>query len=91
MRLGRMEQHAIHGPEATSVGSVHLGAFDVFLRRYDRAGKVTWSSQFGTSGADLGRDVAADTTGFTVFGHTSGSLGGAGLGELDLFVRRYSF
>lgn len=69
----------------------HLGAFDVFLRRYDRAGKVTWSSQFGTSGADLGRDVAADTTGFTVFGHTSGSLGGAGLGELDLFVRRYSF
>ncbi|HLO35323.1 MAG TPA: hypothetical protein VK194_04545, partial [Candidatus Deferrimicrobium sp.] len=68
----------------------HLGAFDVFVRRYDRAGKVIWRTQFGTSGAELGMDVAADATGFTVFGHTNGSLGGAGQGELDLFVRRYS-
>lgn len=68
----------------------HVGTFDVFVRRYDRAGRVTWRTQFGTSGADLGMDAAADAAGFTVFGHTNEALGGPGKGELDLFLRRYS-
>jgi hypothetical protein len=65
------------------------GTFDVFVRRYSRAGNVTWSRQFGTTGADLGLDVAADAEGFTVFGHTNGELAGNARGELDVFVRRY--
>ena len=72
-----------------SLDGPNKGTFDVFVRRYDRAGKVIWATQFGTSVADLGMDVAADATGFTVVGHTNGSLGGPGKGELDLFVRRY--
>jgi hypothetical protein len=73
-----------------SLDGPNEGDLDVFVRRYDRAGKVTWRTQFGTSGPDVGMDVAADATGFTTVGHTSGSLGGAAQGELDLFVRRYS-
>jgi hypothetical protein len=65
------------------------GTFDVFVRRYDRSGNAIWKRQFGTGGADLGIDVAADGKGFTVLGHTSGSLGGDPKGELDLFLRRY--
>jgi hypothetical protein len=73
-----------------SLEGPNKGTSDVFVRRYDLAGEVIWASQFGTSDADLGMDVAADAAGFTVVGHTSGSLGGAAQGELDLFVRRYS-
>ncbi len=65
--------------------------FDVSVRRQDRAGTVIWATQFGTSAADLGTGVAADATGFTILGHTNGSLGEAGKGETDVFVRRYSF
>ncbi len=65
------------------------GTFDVFVRRYDRSGHVLWKRQFGTKGADLGIDVAADGKGFTILGHTTGSLGGSPKGGLDLFVRRY--
>ena len=65
------------------------GSFDVFVRRYNRIGTVTWARQFGTTGADLGIDVAADSAGFTVLGHTNGDLVGNGKGELDLFVRRF--
>jgi hypothetical protein len=65
------------------------GSFDVFVRRYSRIGNVTWAKQFGTTGADLGIDVAADSAGFTVLGHTNGDLAADGKGELDLFVRRF--
>jgi hypothetical protein len=65
------------------------GTFDVFVRRYSRIGTVTWARQFGTTGADLGIDVAADSDGFAVLGHTNGDLAGDGKGELDLFVRRF--
>lgn len=67
----------------------HRGSFDVFVRRYDRAGNVDWARQFGTTGADIGIDVAADSAGFVVAGHTNGALVGDARGELDLFLRRF--
>ncbi len=73
-----------------SLDGPNEGTFDVFVRRYDRAGKVVWATQFGTSAEDMGMDVAADAAGFTIVGHTNGSLGGPGKGDLDLFVRRYT-
>lgn len=72
-----------------SLDGPNEGEFDVFVRRYDRAGTISWAAQFGTLGPDVGMDVAADAAGFTVVGHTNGSLGGPAQGELDLFVRRY--
>ncbi len=73
-----------------SLDGPNEGTFDVFVRRYDRAGKVVWATQFGTSAEDMGMDVAADAAGFTIVGHTNGSLGGPGKGDLDLLVRRYT-
>jgi hypothetical protein len=74
-----------------ALDGTHAGGLDVFARRYDRAGNVTWRTQFGTGGAEIGMDVAADANGFSVFGHTNGALGGSSLGELDLFLRRFSY
>jgi hypothetical protein len=67
------------------------GGSDAFVRRYDRAGKVLWTRQFGTGAQDMGQDVAADGGGLTVLGSTDGEFGGSGgtLGVDDLFVRRY--
>jgi hypothetical protein len=73
-----------------TLDGTHGGGLDVFARRYDRAGNITYRTQFGTGGAEIGIDVAADPGGFTILGHTNGALGGASLGELDLFLRRYS-
>jgi hypothetical protein len=73
-----------------SMDAANKGSFDVFVRRYDRAGNVVWKAQFGSTKADLGLDVAADATGFTILGHTQGNLAATPKGELDIFVRRYS-
>ncbi|HEY3523661.1 MAG TPA: hypothetical protein VGK63_08150, partial [Candidatus Limnocylindrales bacterium] len=73
-----------------SLDGTNKGTFDVFVRRYSRTGSLVWRKQFGTTGADLGIDVAADGKGFSVLGHTNGSLASANEGELDLFVRRFS-
>ena len=72
-----------------SLDGKNQGTFDVFVRRYSRSGSLVWRRQFGTKGADLGFDVAADAKGFTILGHTNGSLGGDAKGELDVFVRRF--
>jgi hypothetical protein len=38
---------------------------------------------------DIAMGVAADSTGFTIVGHTQGHLAAAPKGDLDVFVRRY--
>jgi hypothetical protein len=73
-----------------SMDAQNKGSFDAFVRRYDRAGNVVWKRQFGTTSADLAIDVAADSTGFVVLGHTQGNVGASPKGELDIFVRRYT-
>jgi hypothetical protein len=79
----------VTGYTVGSLDGSNQGSFDVFVRRYSRSGNVLWKRQFGTKHADLGIDVAADGKGFTVLGHTTGSLGGKAKGGLDVFVRRY--
>jgi len=74
-----------------ALDGAHAGGLDVFTRRYDRAGTVTWRTQFGTSSAEIGMDVAVDANGFSVVGHTTGALGGASLGETDIFLRRFAY
>ena len=73
-----------------SMDAQNKGSFDVFVRRYDRAGNVVWKRQVGSGAPDLAMDVAADGTGFTILGHTQGNIAASPKGELDIFVRRYS-
>lgn len=67
----------------------HRGGFDVFVRRYDRAGSLVWRAQFGTRASEIGMGVAAYGRSFVVVGHTQGSLAAPNQGEEDVFIRRY--
>ena len=73
-----------------ALDGTHSGGLDVFARTYDLAGNLGFRTQFGTSGGEIGIDIASDGRGIVVFGHTNGALGGAALGDLDLFLRRYA-
>src|SRR3990172_7232000 len=81
----------IVGTTGGNIARTVRGPSDAFIRRYDRAGRVLWTRQFGTDGQDWAIDVAADRAGITVLGATDGSFtGSAGVpGIKDLFVRRY--
>ncbi len=79
----------VTGYTTGSLDGQNKGSFDVFVRRYDRTGHVVWKQQFGTMKGDIAMGVAADSTGFTIVGHTQGHLAAAPKGDLDVFVRRY--
>jgi hypothetical protein len=71
-------------------GQTHQGALDVFVRKYDHAGKRLWTRQFGTSESDGGRGVAVNASGLHVAGYTGGTLPGqTNQGLDDVFVRAY--
>ena len=66
------------------------GGSDVFIQRYDVAGEVLWTREFGTQGQDWAKDVAADARGLTVLWASDGSFEGTGRSNSkDLFLRRY--
>jgi hypothetical protein len=72
-------------------GQTWAGNDDAFLAKYNAAGNLQWTRQFGTSAPDDGNSVSADGLGNVyIAGTTSGSLdatnaGGNGEG----FVRKY--
>jgi hypothetical protein len=72
-------------------GQTSAGAFDAFVRKYDAAGNVVWTRQFGTSGTDDAFGLALDGSGGVyVAGDTNGTLPGqTSAGEIDAFVRKY--
>lgn len=68
----------------------HAGDADVVLVKYDAAGTLLWSTQFGTAGSDIANAIAVDGNG-NVFlaGSTSGDLGGTGnSGSFDSFLAK---
>jgi hypothetical protein len=70
-------------PEQTSSGKG-----DVFVRRYDPFGDVSWTIQFGSSDFDVGSGIAAGRAGdIYVVGSTGGDLPGqASAGQRDAFL-----
>jgi hypothetical protein len=66
------------------------GGLDAFVRKFDAAGEVLWTRQFGTAAADQGIGIAVDADGHVLMtGITTGGLVGANAGDLDVFVRKY--
>lgn len=66
------------------------GGYDAFVRKYDAAGNVVWTSQFGTSSADLAFGLAVDgSNNVVVGGSTNGVLPGQTTPNTfaDVFVR----
>jgi hypothetical protein len=76
----------------TLPGQASAGDMDAFVRKYDFAGNVFWTRQFGTTGIDFASGVAVDATGVYVAGFTEGTLPGqTSAGGIDAFVRKYDF
>ncbi|MEE9270600.1 MAG: Ig-like domain-containing protein [Candidatus Krumholzibacteria bacterium] len=74
----------------TLPGETSAGGYDAFVRKYDLAGTVIWTRQFGTAGTDKAFAISADASGIYVTGSTDGVLPGqSGLGLRDSYVRKY--
>ena len=75
----------------TSALAEDAKSFDAFVRRYDAAGNVGWTRQFGTPGGDNARDVTVDETNrLLVAGSTEGALPGQVSGKgYDAFVASF--
>ncbi len=72
-------------------GQTNQGSDDAFLRKYNSAGGIVWTRQFGSSGSDKGHSVAVDSTGIYVVGQAYGRLPGqTNQGNVDAFVRKYN-
>ncbi len=69
----------------------NAGGDDGFVRKYDFAGKVLWTSQIGTAGDDCAYAIAVDGSGVYVSGWTYGVLDGSHAVNAngDAFVRKY--
>jgi hypothetical protein len=71
-------------------GQAGAGEQDGFVCKYDTAGNMAWTRQFGTGSADQAAGVAVDASGVYVAGRTAGTLPGlTGAGLSDVFVRKY--
>lgn len=73
-----------------TLDNVSSGGVDVVVRKYSLDGSVLWVRQFGTSGDDSARGVAALPEGIVVVGDTGAALPGQTFGGgSDAFLRRY--
>ena len=73
-------------------GNTSAGAWDIFLTKYDAAGKRLWTKQWGTKGRDEGRGVTADGSGnIYITGYTRGRLEeNIYSGKADVFLAKYN-
>ncbi len=71
------------------LGQTSAGRRDAFVRKYDLAGDVVWTRQFGTTRIDAARNVALGGGALYVAGTTNDGLGGRNAGLDDVFVRAY--
>ncbi len=72
-------------------GEINIGLRDAFLRKYDTAGNILWTRQFGSGALDQAFGVGVDSSGNSyVVGYTDFILPGqTSLGLTDAFVRKY--
>ncbi len=73
-------------------GASNAGKNDLFIAKYNSSGVNQWTRQLGSSGVDVGRGVATDSSGDVyVAGYTGGSLdGNTSAGATDAFITKYS-
>jgi hypothetical protein len=74
-----------------AMSGANKGQKDAFVRKFNSAGVVEWTRQFGTVFSDAATGVAVDGTGAAiVVGYTGGVLYGTNYGGDDAFFRRYT-
>jgi len=81
----------ISGYTAGSLAEPNAGGRDFFVSKYDAAGNLLWTRQFGTAADDDCFGLFADGLGDVYLtGHTRGSLGGPNAGNYDAFLIKLS-
>src|SRR5262245_7281702 len=60
----------------TLPGQTSAGGVDALVRKFDSAGSVVWTRQFGSSGSDYANGVAANAAGVYVAGYTTDAVPG---------------
>ncbi|MEX2167898.1 MAG: SBBP repeat-containing protein [Pirellulales bacterium] len=75
----------ISGRTDGNLGGTNAGSSDAFVSKYDAAGTLQWTQQFGTNNADESYGVSADGLGSVYISGFTGPHSGA----LDVFVRKY--
>jgi hypothetical protein len=79
----------ISGVTHGALGGPNAGNADAFVSKYDAAGALLWTRQFGTSDDDVSICVSADGLGNVyASGSTTGALGGPYAGGYDAFVTK---
>jgi len=83
--------YVVGGTRGTLPGQTNIGDWDAFLVKFDPAGGIVWSRQFGTVDEDYGMALVLDGNGYPIVaGETAGLLAGAAsAGGLDSYVRAY--
>jgi hypothetical protein len=79
--------------DGTADGSCQSGDADAFVRKYNSAGSMVWSDEFGgtTPSFDTALSVTADLGSVYVGGYTGGQLPGqTSFGDADAYVRKYN-
>ena len=74
----------------TLPGQTSSGLSDAFLRKYDPAGNVLWTRQFGTNRVEINTSVAVLGSVVYVAGETSGQMGPVSYGLGDVYIRQFS-
>ena len=80
----------ISGYTRASLGGTNAGLYDAFASKYDAAGNLAWTRQWGTATDDFATGVSADGLGNVYLtGWTQGSVDGANAGGADAFINKY--
>jgi uncharacterized protein (TIGR03437 family) len=79
------------GTAGTLAGQIPVADWDGYLRKYDAAGNLLWTRQFGSRGFDEVVALAVNATGIFVLGQTDGAFVDSTFagGIYDIFLRKY--
>lgn len=81
----------ISGWTTGDLAGANAGIEDIFVSKFDVAGNLLWTKQFGTTDYDEALDVAVDLLGnIYVSGFSNGALGGPNAGGSDAFIAKLS-
>jgi hypothetical protein len=81
----------ITGYTEGELDGINAGGYDAFLAKYDSAGTIVWTTQLGTTMADVAYGVAVDSNNNVyITGYTRDDLDGSGnAGGNDAFLAKY--
>ncbi|MCO6043185.1 SBBP repeat-containing protein [Aeoliella sp. ICT_H6.2] len=79
------------GSTRGDLAAENRGVEDIYVTKFDAAGAISWSKQFGTSGSDYGNSIAVDGSGnIYIGGSTTRALSGSSSGYYDAYLAKLS-